>query len=248
MILKNQTILITGGSSGIGLTLAKVLLGGDNNVIICGRSEERLKAAKLQLPNVHTIQCDISDKQGRHHLMTTIREKYPACNVLVNNAAIVHKTSFASDDEMILKAEAEINTNLLAPIALAKTFLSHCKTHKQSAVLNITTGLVFAPRVIYPIYNATKAGLHAFTQVLRAQTTNDSTDVIEVMMPMVDTPWHKGEVPRVAISPEKAVDEMIKKIERGQKEIKVGAVKLLYCIWRISPGLAFKVINNISSK
>jgi uncharacterized oxidoreductase len=98
---------------------------------------------------------------------------------------------------------------------------------------------------VYPIYNATKAALHSFTQVLRHQLKNANVQVIEVMMPVVDTPWHQGNAPKIAISPGKAVSEMIAGLEKGKLEIRVGAVKILYFLARLAPGLAFRMINRI---
>lgn len=245
--LRNRTILITGGSSGIGLQLAKTLLAHDNTVIICGRSESRLKAAGSLLPGVETIQCDIASPIDRQRLITAVFSNHPDCSVLINNAAIAHKTNFKTDEEIIRKSETEIKTNFEAPIVLSKLFLDHITNSQDNAIINITTGLVFAPRAIYPIYNATKAGLHAFTQVLRLQLKNEQTNIIEVMMPVVATPWHNGDVPRMAISPEKAVNEMVSGIEKGKQEIKVGAVRKLYLLWRFSPQLALRVINNLDN-
>jgi uncharacterized oxidoreductase len=246
MKLDRQTILITGGSSGIGLELAHQLIARQNTVIICGRSGHKLAEAKKTLPQVHTIECDISVEADRTRLLQWIMTHHASCNVLINNAAIVNKTDFSTDDGMLEKAELEIRTNLLAPIALAKIFLPLFEKHAHSAIVNVTTGLVYAPRAVYPIYNATKAGLHSFTQVLRHQLRNTNVQVLEVMMPVVDTPWHKGEVPTIAIPAKKAVNEMITKIDKGEKEIRVGAVRILYALSRIAPAFAFKKINQIS--
>jgi uncharacterized oxidoreductase len=245
MKMTNQTILITGGSSGIGLELARQLIKQGNTVIICGRSAERLSEAKSLIPAVHTFRCDLAIHEDRNSLLEFIRSHNPACNVLINNAAIVHKTDFKTDDNILEKADYEIQTNLMAPIVLSKLFLPLFENRSQSAIVNITTGLVYAPRAVYPIYNATKSGLHAFTQVLRHQLNSSPTKIIEVMMPVVDTPWHKGDVPSIAISPSKAVAEMIRKIENGQEEIRVGKVKILYALSRIAPRLAFRKINNL---
>jgi uncharacterized oxidoreductase len=245
MKLQHQTVLITGGSSGIGLELAKRLIEKQNTVIICARSADKLTETKMKLPSVHTFPCDISRASDRFNLVEWIRTNHPQCNVLINNAAIVHKTDFRLDDQIIEKAEKEIQTNLLAPIALAKLFLSVFETFQQSAVINITTGLVYAPRAVYPIYNATKAGLHAFTQVLRLQIKSLPVQVIEVMMPVVDTPWHRGDVPKIAISAERAVGEMLTRIEKGEKEIRVGRVQILYLLSRLAPAFALRKINQV---
>jgi uncharacterized oxidoreductase len=245
MKLQRQTVLITGGSSGIGLELAKQLLARQNTVIICGRSEKKLAEAKAVLPNVYTLPCDISVDDDRIRLLSWVREHHPSCNVLVNNAAIVHKTNFHLDPEILQKADLEIRTNLVAPMALSKLFLPLFEKQKTSAIINITTGLIYAPRAVYPVYNATKAALHAFTQVLRHQLRDFPIEITEVMMPVVDTPWHKGEVPGIAISPYRAVTEMLSKIESGKKEIRIGGVRLLYAISRIAPAFAFRKINQV---
>jgi uncharacterized oxidoreductase len=245
MILQHQTILITGGSSGIGLELAGQLFHKQNIVIVCGRSEEKLLRAKEVFPGIHTFRCDISIEKEREQLFSWVSMHHPSCNILVNNAAIVHKTDFRTDENILVKAEQEIRTNLIAPIALTKMFLPLFEKHSQSAIINMSTGLVYAPRAVYPIYNATKAAIHAFTQVMRFQMKTFPIRIIEVMMPVVDTPWHKGEVPRIAISAKKAVDEMMLKVERGDQEIRVGAVKILYLLARIAPAFAFRKINQI---
>jgi uncharacterized oxidoreductase len=242
MKLQNQTILITGGSSGIGLALAKQLCP-KNKVIVCGRSKEKLENVKKLLPEVDAFQCDISSAAEREKLFVFLKANHSSLSVLINNAAIVHKTNFLLDDQMISKTEAEIATNLVAPIALSKMFLSSAPV--SSAIINITSGLVYAPRALYPIYNATKAALHSFTQVLRYQLKDTDMKIIEIMMPVVDTPWHNGAAPKIAISPETAVSEMIMQIERGNKEIKVGKVKILGMVARFFPSVAFKLINRI---
>jgi uncharacterized oxidoreductase len=245
MKFQHRTVLITGGSSGIGLELARQLIAMQNTVLICGRSQNKLSNAKEMLPLVNTFCCDLSIHQDLLKLMTWISEHHPLCDVLINNAAMVHKTDFRTDERIIEKAEQEIKTNLMAPVALSKMFLSMLDQHKHASIINITTGLIYAPRAVYPIYNATKAALHSFTQVLRHQLSQTPIDVIEVMMPVVDTPWHKGDVPKMAISPEKAVNQMMRKLQRGEKEIRVGAVNLLYWLSKIAPDFAFKKINQI---
>jgi uncharacterized oxidoreductase len=246
MKLRNQTVLITGGSSGIGLELARHLVARQNTVIICGRSTEKLAEAKSMLQQVHTIRCDIAIESDRLKLFEWVSLYHPQCNILINNAAIAYRTDFQSDEAIVQKAALEINTNLLAPIALSKMFLPSLQRQANSAIINITTGLIYAPRAVYPIYNATKAALHSFTQVLRYQLQKSSIDVVEVMMPAVATSWHQGNVPKISISPQRAVSEMIRKLENGKKEIRIAGVKILYILSRIAPGFAFKKINEIS--
>lgn len=245
MQLTNNTILITGGSSGIGLEMSRQFLELGNKVLICGRSVEKLTQAERELPGVVTFACDLSVDSELNRLHTWIANNHPSCNVLINNAAIVHKTNFRADAKMIRKAKAEIQTNLIAPIALTSLILPILESNKNPSIINITTGLVYTPRAVYPIYNATKAGLHAFTQTLRLQLKGLPIGVIEVLMTVVDTPWHQGNAPKMANAPEKAVAEMMRQLQRDHSEIRIGKVKLLYYMSRLAPAFMLKKINGI---
>lgn len=248
MVLQNNTILITGGSSGIGFELAKQLLERNNKVLICGRTLGKLQRARKQLPDLHYLQCDVSKPADCKRLYSWIRDEHPDCNILINNAAIVHTGNFYQDENIVEKASAEIKTNLLAPIRLSKLLAPILLSNENPAIINITTGLVFVPRTIYPFYNATKAALHSLTQVLRAQSKQLSVDIIEVQFPAVDTPWHKGSPPRIAISAEEAVMGMIKGIKKGKEEIRVGKATLLYLLFRIAPKFAFRKLNALTNQ
>jgi uncharacterized oxidoreductase len=191
MNLKNNTVLITGGSSGIGLELSKVLIQNGNEVIICGKSTEKLQAAKKMLPALVTYQCDLSNSQECNEFALKISKNHPDLNILINNAAIVNKIDFIIDDKAIELAENEYQTNLIAPIRLIKLLYKTISKNPFSAIINVTTGLIYAPRVIYPFYNSSKSALHSFTQTLRIRLKDEETKVVEVMFPAVDTPWHK---------------------------------------------------------
>lgn len=245
MTLKGNTILITGGSSGLGLQMAKVFLERGNTVIICSRSAEKLQQAKIALPEVITYECDLVDRSACEEMGEWLAREYPSLNILINNAAIVHKEDFVQGNLMIEKLYKEVSTNFLAPVILIKLLYPILERQSNAHIINITTGLVYIPRVVYPFYNSTKAALHAFTQVLREQLGNNSIKVVEVLFPAVATPWHNGNPPRIAITPEEAVQEMIRKLEAGHDEIKFGKVKLLYWLSRLAPAFAFKKLNAI---
>ncbi|MBA4852195.1 SDR family oxidoreductase [Emticicia sp. BO119] len=248
-MLTNNTILITGGSSGVGLELAKRLAEKNNSVLICGRSKEKLEEAKRQLPEVQVFRCDISSERECILLIEWVETNYPECNILINNAAIVSNTEFLKDDKAIEKANNEFQTNILAPIRLSKLFLPLLLNNPDAQIINISTGLVYAPRAVYPFYNATKAALHSFTQTLRLQLINQPIKIIEVLLPVVDTPWHKGNPPKIAIPAEKAVAEVLKELEKKNSlEIRIGGVKILYWLSRIAPGFAIRKINSLGDK
>jgi uncharacterized oxidoreductase len=245
MKLKNSTVLITGGSSGIGLELAKVLISNGNKVIICGKSTEKLLAAKKMLPQLISYQCDLSDSGQCTEFAAEIAKNHWDLNILINNAAIVNKIDFINQENAMELAENEYQTNLIAPIRLIKLLYPTIRKNHSSAIINITTGLIYAPRVIYPFYNSSKSALHSFTQTLRIRLKDEKTKVFEVMFPAVDTPWHQGTPPKIAISAENAVAEMIKGIENEQTEIKVAGAKILHLISRIAPTFALKKVNEI---
>ncbi len=245
MKLKNNTVLITGGSSGIGFELSKVLIQKGNKVIICGKSEEKLRAARKLEPKLITYQCDLSDSIECTDFARKITADHPDLNILINNAAIVNKIDFIDDENAMELAENEYRTNLIAPIRLTRLLYKTMSTNNAPAIINITTGLIFAPRVIYPFYNSSKSALHSFTQTLRIRLQNEKTKVVEVMFPAVDTPWHQGTPPKIAISVDAAVLEMINGLEKGKVEIKVGGAKILSLISRLAPGFALKKVNEI---
>lgn len=244
MNLRHHTMVITGGSSGIGLQLAKVL-SADNQVIICGRSQQKLEQAKRQLPNIAIYQCDLAKAEARENFYSWVKTAYPRCNMLINNAAIVHKNLFVEDREALEKVEREMATNFIAPVALTKLFVPLLIKNPTPTLVYITTGLVYAPRAVYPVYCATKAALHSFVQTLRYQLKGMPITAHEVLMPAVDTPWHQGKPPKIAIPVQRAVAEMCQQLSRDQEEIKVGGAKLLYQLARFFPKWTLKQVNRL---
>jgi uncharacterized oxidoreductase len=245
MKLYKNTVLITGGSSGIGLELSKVLIQKGNKVIICGKSNEKLVVANKINPELITYQCDLSNKQECTDFAKKIAKNHPELNIIINNAAIVNKIDFINEETAMELAENEYQTNLIAPIRLIRLLYKILSANDSSAIINITTGLIYAPRVIYPFYNSSKSALHSFTQTLRIRLKDEKTKVYEVMFPAVDTPWHQGKPPKIAIGVEKAVAQMLTGLEKDKPEIRVGGAKMLHLISRIAPGFALKKVNEI---
>lgn len=243
MELKGNTVLVTGGSSGIGFEISRHLVDKGNRVIICGRSLEKLQAAKKAIPSLELFQCDVSIEDDRKALFAFVNKSFQGCNMLINNAAVVHRSNFASDEDILRKAESEIRTNYVGPIVLTKLFLPLLEKNPNPSIIYITTGLVYSPKAAYPIYSSTKAGLHSFVQTLRIQLKTSNIKIVEVLMSAVDTPFHNGNPPKISITAEKAVSEMMRGLEKGKQEIRIGGVKLLYLVSRIVPSFALRKIN-----
>lgn len=189
MKLTGNTILITGGGSGIGLAFAERFINAGNTVIITGRREQVLQDAKDKFPGLITRVSDLNIESERIALFDWVTANYPEVNVLVNNAGTQQRFN-------VLKADArnnwayfnqEITTNLEAPLHLAMLFAPLFAAREASAILNVTSGLAFTPFAIGPIYSATKAALHSFTMSLRLQLSDTSVEVIEIAPPAVNT-------------------------------------------------------------
>ncbi|SFB51702.1 uncharacterized oxidoreductase [Cohnella sp. OV330] len=189
MKLSGNTILITGGSAGIGLAFAERFMKAGNRVIVCGRREQTLQQAKEKYPDLITRACDLAAESERTSLFEWVAANHPEVNVLVNNAGIQQRFS-------VLKADAkndwaalsqEIATNIEAPFHLSMLFAPFFAAKEAAAIINVTSGLAFTPFAIAPIYSASKAALHSFTMSLRLQLSDTSVEVIEVAPPAVNT-------------------------------------------------------------
>jgi len=183
MKLTKNTILITGGATGIGLGLTERFVKEGNNVIVCGRRKEILAQAKLKFPTIITKEVDLAQESQRVELFDWISENYPDLNVLINNAGIQQHIS-VSDEDFFEKAKQEIGINIEAPIHLTFLFI---KLEKLDTIMNVTSGLSFVPMVKAPVYSATKAFLHSFTSSLGKLVKDRNIEVIEIIPPGLNT-------------------------------------------------------------
>lgn len=186
MQTSGNTILITGGTSGIGLAFAQKFLGLGNTVVICGRREDRLSQIKAQHPALVTKLCDIAITDQRRELFTWTTRHYPQINVLINNAGIQLVTDLTKEVDLN-RVRAEVETNLIAPVHLASLFALHLSNKPAAAIINISSGLAFAPLAFMPVYCATKAAVHSLSLSLRHQLKNTQIQVFEIVPPSVDT-------------------------------------------------------------
>jgi len=191
MKLSGNTILITGGATGIGFALAKQLIRHGNTIIICGRREDKLKQAKAQFPEIITSVCDLELESERIDLARWIADNYPGVNILINNAGVQNGLSILSDID-INRIRQEIEINFVAPIHLSNLFVPLLEKCENASIINISSGLAFTPLAFLPVYCATKAAVHSFSLSLRHQLAKTSVRVFEIAPPIVDTELDKG--------------------------------------------------------
>lgn len=185
MQLNGNTILITGGTSGIGLAIAERFLSAGNEVIICGRRESALAEMRAKHPTLHTLVADTGSATAREALVTEVLARFPKLNVLINNAGIQRKVAMTKVEPWADVAQ-EIAINLEGPIHLSMLLTAHLQKQERALIANVSSGLAFVPLAVAPVYSATKAALHSFTLSLRHQL-QPSIEVVEIIPPAVRT-------------------------------------------------------------
>ncbi|PZE21609.1 SDR family oxidoreductase [Paenibacillus xerothermodurans] len=182
-----NTVLITGGASGIGLALAERFLKTGNTVIVCGRRHEKLQEAATTFPGLHIKVCDVSDTSQRQELLEWATREFPQLNVLINNAGIQQRVDLLDAKDEWEYYQKEIQSNFDAPVHLTMLFVPHLRKQQHAAIINVSSGLAITPGAWVPIYSATKAALHSFTVSLRIQLADTGVEVLEVLPPAVNT-------------------------------------------------------------
>lgn len=239
MKLYNKTILITGGSSGIGLEFAKQLRQRNNKIIVTGRNFEKLNRIMTDDPGIETIQSDVSLIENVVVLYKRIITEFPDLSVLINNAGI-GKTIDLQEQQSPNFLNEEVAVNLLGPIQMINQFLPHLMSKNEAAIINVTSALAYSPFPIVPIYSATKAGLHSYTMSLRVQLRKTHVKVFEIAPPTTQTEMIKGfgdgqlKGARVMESGE-LVKVCLSKIDDGQEEICPGQAGQLKFMSRLAP-------------
>jgi len=230
MKLTGNTILITGGGSGIGRGLAESFHALGNQVIIAGRRKEALDETTAANPGIHAIAFDITDLAGIRAFAVQLAAQYPLLNVLINNAGIMKTENLLAQQDDLADAEAIVTTNLLGPIRLTAALLPLLRKQPSSAIINVSSGLAFVPLALTPAYCATKAAIHSYTQSLRYQLKDTTTEVLELIPPYVATHLMRGySDPRAMPLAEYTAEVMeILKMQPDVKEICVERVKGLY--------------------
>ena len=223
MELAGHHILITGGSSGIGLALARALSQAGSKVIICGRREDRLKAAQAAIPSLDIRVCDIAQPAQREDLFSWVSENYPQLDVLVNNAGIQRSIDLSTGTDDLFSGPDEFTTNLLAPIHLCGLFIPFFLKQETSYLINISSDLGITPAAEYPIYCAGKSALHTYSQCLRHQLRHTGIHVVEILPPAVvsglNPEGRAKNPPRHMMAPDDYAAFVLRGLEAGYPEI-----------------------------
>lgn len=238
MKIKNHTILITGGTSGIGRALAEALVE-NNQVIITGRSAKRLAIARAN--GISTFACDLTQSREVENLVMELEQHFPQLDILINNAGIQYNYDLLEESNAYSRVQNELSTNLTGTIHLTQLLLPLLST-KPSTIINVTSALGTVPKSDGLVYSASKAGMRNFTVGLRKVLSKQQIRVLEIIPPVTDT--HMTEARTENKMP---VDELIQIIlrqwEKGKALIAPGKVKFLLQLNRFAPGLANRIIG-----
>jgi uncharacterized oxidoreductase len=192
MNLTGNTILITGGGSGIGRGLAEELHKLGNQIIIAGRRKQALEETTAANPGMKSLALDVEDAGEVRAFAAQAVAEFPALNVLINNAGIMRAEDLLAQQADLADSEATVTTNLLGPIRLTAALLPHLLRQPQAAIMNVSSGLAFLPLALTPTYCATKAAIHSYTQSLRYQLRGTKIEVLELIPPYVATRLMSG--------------------------------------------------------
>lgn len=185
MEITNNTILITGGGSGIGRALAEAFHREGNQVVVAGRRQDVLDETTAANPGMKSAVLDLGNADAIHGFAEHVKADFPALNVVIHNAGIMKAESI--QDGALDDAEATVATNLLGPIRLTAALLPHLTNQPQATIMTVSSGLAFMPLALTPTYCATKAAIHSYTQSLRYQLSDTSVQVPELIPPYVQT-------------------------------------------------------------
>jgi len=244
MDLKNSTILVTGGTSGIGLELVKQLTAQGATVIVTGRNAESLNDTKKQFPTIYTFRSDVSKSADITELYRKVTQQFPGLNMIINNAGLMRLIDLQDNTTDLEDTNDEIATNLSGTIQMVRRFLPHLMKQKSSAIVNVSSAIAFMPYSSAPIYSASKAGVHAYTQALRLQLQGTNVKVFEMIPPGVNTNLQKDWVvkpdPGMMMDVGQMVRVAIKGLQKDKPELKPRVVSIIKFMSRMMPGTILK--------
>ncbi|GAA4326926.1 SDR family NAD(P)-dependent oxidoreductase [Mucilaginibacter gynuensis] len=261
MDLQNSTVLITGGTSGIGLELVKQLTELGTRIIITGRDLDKLTETQRRFPKIHFFQSDVSIPENISELYNNVTRQFPDLNIIINNAGEMRLLDLQDTGKSLENMTREIDINLTGTIQMVHQFLPHLIKKHSAAIVNVSSGIAFMPYSVAPVYSASKAGVRAYTQALRLQLRGTSVKVFEMIPPGVNTnlqnDWVLPTNPSMMMNVDKMVSLTIKGLQKDKPELKPFLIGVIKWVSRIIPGALinfghkefkkFKQLNNNSS-
>jgi uncharacterized oxidoreductase len=235
--LQGNKFLITGGSAGIGLALAKKFVQLGNKVLITGRTKAKLETAHSECKDLTCFQCDSSDLEQLNELSRKIHKDHPDVNVLINNAGILVSRNLMAPLDDLAELTREIEINVKGTVLTTSLFLSLIKRN-HGTIINVSSGLAFVPMMSAPIYCGTKAFIHSYTTSLRFQMEDQGVEVVELAPPAIKTEM-TARLPEDGffkiLSTEELVKATIEGLRDGRKEVRPGQSNKLRIMARLAP-------------
>lgn len=238
----NQVVLITGGTMGIGLALAKAFIAKGNAVTVCGRSADALDAFSRAHPDALAIRADVTSTEDRAAMLDAVANRFGRLDVLVNNAGSFVERDFLSDIDATAGIEQEVALNLTAPIRLTGEVLKRWPA--IGALVFVTSGFALISPTRAPTYGAVKAGLHAFAEGLRRQLAPNGTQVLELLPPTVDTQMTAA-LDRKKMAPAEVAEVTLKALAERRPMALPGDTKLLPLLLRVAPKATERMVAKL---
>lgn len=237
-----RVVLITGGTSGIGLSLAEAFLAQGSLVAVCGRSQEALDSFSRTHPEALAVRADVTVAGERLGLLHAVRNRFGRLDVLINNAGTFVERDFTSGAGSTGGLDQEISLNLAAPIKLTGEALQQWPS--LEAIVFVTSGFALVSPTRAPSYGAVKAGLHGFADGLRRQLEPRGTRVLEVLPPTTDTSMNTGS-DRKMIPPSEVAAATLRALDSGRPVALPGPSRILPALLRIAPGLVSRRVAQL---
>jgi uncharacterized oxidoreductase len=239
MNIKNKMVMITGGSSGFGLQMAKSFFAEGGSVLICARAGEELEQVKKDNPAFETYSCDLSSPNEVKDLIMKVGSRV---DIWVNNAGIFLTYNFLKPDKPFDALQTELQLNFVAAAIAITELIPYLKNKPEAAIVTITAGMVYVPLVMNPMYNASKAALHSFIVSARVQLKSTNILMIEIAPPMVATKLTEG-MEGKRVSPGVIANAVINAIKTKKENVLVGQVKSLVFMNKFFPKMMLNLLN-----